>query len=176
MTTSLMFVIMGILALVCLSYLWRGIRVKGVNLDELAAQLRPVDVNAFRNLIDEREEQFLRESLPWFDFRSIHRERMLAAVEYILGAAKNAGILIRLAEAAACDPDPTVVTAAQTLIHSATAVRVYALQEVPRFYMRILLPNLNAPHRLAEQFEAMTRQGVMLNRLKPAAYGLSGSN
>ena len=166
MMVPLIFATVGILALGLVIGLWWGSRAK-TDLSDLAAQLRPVDVDAFKNLIDEREEQYLRESLPWHEFWSIHCERMLAAVDYIRAAAQNAGILIRLAEAATSDPDPTVATAAQNLLDNATRVRLYAFREVPRLYMSILLPGINhAPHSLAERYDRMTRQGTTLGCLR----------
>jgi hypothetical protein len=173
MLSSMVFVLVGIAALGLVIYLSRATRLRGGNLDELAAQLRPIDVEAFRNLIDEREEQYLRASLPWYEFRSIHRERMLAAVEYIRAASRNAGILIRLAEASTADPDPAVATAAENLLENATRVRLYAFQTVPRLYMSILVPGINyAPQSLAEVYEAMTRQGITLNCLRPGQVAL----
>jgi hypothetical protein len=177
MTISLIFIVVGIVALALVIYLAAGSRLKGGNLDELAAQLRPIDVEAFRNLIDEREEQFLRERLPWSEFRSIHRDRMLAAVDYVRGAARNAGILIRLAEAARTDSDPAVVAAAENLLENATQVRLYAFQVVPRFYMSMLIPSLNhAPYSLAEKYDTMARQSVMLGCLRPPANAVAIAN
>jgi hypothetical protein len=177
MNIPLIFVTIGILAFLTVVYLLAGSRAKGGNLDDLAAQLRRIDVGAFRNLINEREEEFLRESLPWHEFRRIHGERMLAAVDYVRGAASNASILIRLAEAAASDPDPTVATAAHNLLENATNVRLHAFQQIPRFYLSILVPGLNhAPHSLAERYDAMTRQGTMLNCLRPSTPAVSVAN
>src|SRR5216683_6892409 len=115
MTLPLVLAMVGVLALCLIIYLAKGHHVASGNLDELAAQLKPIDVNAFRNLIDEREEVFLRERLPAKEFRSLHRERTLAAIEYVWCAAQNAAILIRLAEAAKLAPDPAVSAAAEKL-------------------------------------------------------------
>lgn len=174
MMVPLIFAVLGILALGVVIWLWSGSRGK-TDLSNLAARLRPIDVEAFRNLIDEREEQFLRESLLWHEFRGIHYERMLAAIDYIRAAAQNAGILIRLAEAATSDPDPTVVTAAQNLLDNATRVRLYAFREVPRLYMSILLPGIgHAPYSLAERYDRMTRQGITLGCLRTPARAVAG--
>ena len=61
---------------------------------------------------------------------------MFAAAEYVRGAVRNAGILIRLAEAAKNDPDPAVSAAAEKLLDNALDLRLYAFQVVPRLYMR----------------------------------------
>ncbi len=74
-------IVAGLIALVLILRLGNGHGRSGGNLDELAARLRPIDVDAFRNLIDEREAEYLRARLSPKEFRSIHRERMLAAVE-----------------------------------------------------------------------------------------------
>ena len=55
MIIPLIFVAIGLVALVLLIYLFAGRIFLAGNLNELVTQLRPVDVNAFRNLIDESE-------------------------------------------------------------------------------------------------------------------------
>jgi hypothetical protein len=173
MIIPLIFVAIGLIALLLLVYLFVGRIFLHGTLNELVTQLRPVDVNAFRNLIDESERQYLREHLPAQEFRSIHRQRMLSAVEYAWAAARNAGILVRFAEAAKQDPDPEVVTAAANLQENALRVRLYALRAVPRLCLSMMVPYLNhAPQSLAEQYEVITRQMVTLRCLRSPVRGL----
>ena len=174
MTISLIFVLVGFLALLLILFLARGHHSSGGNLDELASRLKPVDVDAFRNLIDEREEEFLRARLPAQDFRRVHRERMLAAAEYVWGAAQNAAILIRLAEAARRAPDPEVSAAAEKLLGNAVQLRLYAFQAVPRLYLASFFPHANlTPSFVADTYATMTRQVVMLGCLQFPARGIS---
>ena len=170
MTLPLIFVLAACVSLLLIIFLFRGHRQQGGDLDELAAQLRPIDVSAFRNLIDEREEQFLRNRLPASVFRSIHRQRMFAAAEYVRGAARNAGILIRLAEAAKNDSDPAVSAAAEKLLDNALGLRLYAFQVVPRLYLSALVPSItHAPHSVVEKYDLATRQMTMLQLLRQPA-------
>lgn len=174
MVAPVIFLILGIVAMMLVIYLSRSQRATQKNLDDLVAQLRSVDVNAFRNLIDPGEEQFLREHLPAGEFRSIHWERMLAAVEYVWGAARNAGLLIRLADAAKLDSDPLVVSAAENLLENAVRFRLYAFRVIPRLYLGMLMPGLaRAPHLLAESYDNITRQVVTLGCLQTPARSLS---
>lgn len=153
----------GFLGLFLILYLARGLRSKGGNLDELAARLRPIDVNAFRNLIDEREEEYLRTHLPGREFRRIHRERMLAAVEYVWCAARNTSVLMSLGEAARLSADPMIATAGDRLIENALRLRLYAMQAVPRMYIGMLFPGASAaPHFVAETYDRMARQATVL--------------
>jgi hypothetical protein len=175
MAIPLIFVLLACLSLLLIIYLFAGRSSSHANLDELAVQLRPIDVNAFRNLVDEREEEFLRQRLPAREFRSVHRERMLAATEYVWGAARNAGILIQLAEAGKADPDPTVVAAAENLLENASRFRLYAFQVVPRLYLSAVIPYVShAPQAMAEQYDLISRQMVMLQCLRAPARTVSG--
>ena len=167
MTIPLIFVFIACLALLLILYLLKAHRTALNDLDELAAQLRPIDVAAFRNLIDEREEEFLRRHLPAHKFRSIHRERMFAAAEYVRGAARNAGILVRLAEAAKNDSDPEVAAAAERLLDNALSLRLYAFQVVPRLYLSALIPSVKpAPQTVAEKYDLATSHMTMLRILR----------
>jgi len=160
----------GLLGLLLILYLASGLRTKGGDLDQLATQLRPIDVNAFRNLIDEREEEYLRTHLPPHEFRSIHRERMLAAVEYVWCATKNTAILMSLGEAAKRGSDPTLIAAADKLLENAVRLRLYAIRSLPRLYFSMVFPSANrAPHFVAETYDAMVRQAVVLGCLRHPA-------
>jgi hypothetical protein len=166
------FILVGasLFGLFLILYLAKGLRSKGGNLDELVSQLRPIDVNAFRNLIDEREQQYLRAHLSGWEFRRIHRQRMLAAVEYVWCATRNTSILISMGEAARQSPDPTLVTAADKLIENAQGLRLYAIQSVPRMYVSMLFPGAGkAPHLVAETYDTLFRQAVVLGCLRHPA-------
>ena len=169
MTLSIIIGISAFLALLTVVHLVRGQLRQHANLDDLRARLGSVDILAFRNLIDDKEEQFLRQRLPAPEFRAVHRERMLAATEYVRCAARNAGILTQLAEAAKSDPDPSVAAAALKLQETAFQVRLEALRAVPRFYVRALLPGFgNVPQSIVETCDRLSRQAVILGCLKPA--------
>src|SRR6266508_1150893 len=114
MTLALFFVILSTLALVALVFLAKGYWF-GRDAAAHPSELEPFDVEAFRNLIDEGEATYLQERLPSGEFRRVHRERMLAAVDYVRGAYRNAGILVQIAQAAKESPDPEIASAADNL-------------------------------------------------------------
>jgi hypothetical protein len=176
MMIPLIFAGAGLLTLFLILYLAKGLRSPGGNIDELASQLRPIDVDAFRNLIDENEEQFLRERLPPGEFRGVHRERKLAAVQYIWCAAQNAAILIRLGEAARQNSDPAIAAAAEKLVGNALRLRLYAFQAIPRLYVTAVVPWAHAsPNFVADTYDSMTRQVVMLGCLHYPTRGMSSA-
>jgi hypothetical protein len=170
------FVVLAFLALLLILHIAKGHHATGGDLDQLASQLRSVDVDAFRNLTDEREEEYLRQHLPPGEFRGIQRERTLAAIEYIRCAAKNAAILIRLAEAARQNSDPAVAQAAERLLDNALGLRLYAFRVVPRLYLSVLLPGASlVPSDLADAYDTITRQVVMLGCLQYPTRGMSSA-
>ncbi len=170
------FVVLSFLALLLILHLAKGHHATGGDLDQLASQLKSVDVEAFRNLVDHREQEYLRKHLPASEFRSIQRERMLAAVEYVRGAAKNAAILVRLAEAAQQNSDPAVAQAADKLLDNAFRLRLYAFRVVPRLYLGMLIPGISLAHiDLADAYDTITRQVVMLGCLQYPTRGMSSA-
>ena len=174
MTIALIFAFLGVAALIAIIYLARSNR-RGANLEELAGHLRRVDVRAFRNLMDENEEQFLRENLPFREFRAIHCQRMLAAAEYVRCAKKNAVILMHLAEAARQSSDPNVIAAADLLLENALRLRLYAWRTIPRLHIAIVFPGIRrTPQSVADTYDTMAHQLVMLG-LRYPTHGMSSA-
>jgi hypothetical protein len=170
------FAVLGLIALLVILHIAKGHHATGGSLDQLALQLRSVNVDAFRNLIDEREDEYLRQHLRPSEFRSIQRERRLAAIEYVRCAARNAAILIRLAEAARQNHNPAVAQAAERLLDNAFRLRLYSFRVVPRLYLGVLLPGASlAPTGLADAYDTITRQVVMLGCLQYPTRGMSSA-
>ena len=167
MAYSVIFVLIGLFALGLLYRLRRGGTSPRV-LENPADHIRSVDIQAFRNLIDPAEEEFLRRNLLPAEFRKIRRERLLAAVEYISGAAQNAAILLRVGEAARSSPEPAVAEEAQKLMDSAIRLRLYAFQTISRLYLGIIFPAWTISSQpVAESYEQVTRQVVRLGLQYP---------
>ena len=110
MILPLTLVAVALAILLLLLYLDGGHRSSAGNLkvEELAAQTKPVDIEAFRNLVDPKEDAFLRANLCSRDFRAIQRDRARSAMEYLHNSTRNATYLLRMGEAAAQNPDPRI--------------------------------------------------------------------
>ncbi|HXY04089.1 MAG TPA: hypothetical protein VEI49_10960 [Terriglobales bacterium] len=131
--------------------------------DDPAEQIRFVDIEAFRNLIDPAEAKYLRTQLPGQEFRKIQRKRLHAAVEYVRCVGQNAALLLKVAEAARHSSEPATAQAAEKLVDNAIRVRLYALELIPRLYVAMLLPTHGLPTtRVADGYEQMTRQIILL--------------
>jgi hypothetical protein len=174
MTITLILVTLGLLALSFVVITARSHALAKRNLEGLAGKIQPVDIEAFRNLIDPAEEDYLRRSLLAPEFRSIQRERLVTAVEYISCASQNASLLLRLAQAAAGSEDQAVSEAAQRMINGATRMRIFALQAKAKLYVGILFPGLRiSAGSVAEIYEQLTRDAVTLRCLQVPNRALS---
>ncbi len=107
---------------------------------ELTAQLYWVDIEAFCNLVDPDEESFLRTNLPPALFRSIQRERLLAATDYVAAVSHNAALLTRLGEAARHHADAVVAQTAEQLANRAVRLRLQCLLVTLNLWAAIALP------------------------------------
>jgi len=132
---------------------------------------RPVDLAAFRNLVDPAEEDYLRQRLSANLFRAVQRQRLRAALEYVQRTAYNGAILLRVGEAARRNQNPEVVAAAHELVNHALQLRVNAKLATLVLYGRIVMPGLRIPiGRVTDAYENLSQGLVRLARLQNPAY------
>lgn len=175
MTIALILIIFAVGALFFLYRLVRGANIT-VAPDALIQSIRPVDLRAFRNLINPAEEDFLRANLAPADFRVIHKERLLAAVDYISGASRNAAVLVHMGEMARHSPDPSIAEAGEKLVANALQLRLYAFSAIARLYVAIWLPQVPLQlGRVTDNYESMTRLVVLLGCLRYPTEGIASA-
>jgi hypothetical protein len=157
MNITIAFVIASVVATAFFVYLAARGRAESISdVAELQGRTQPIDLIAFRNLIDSAEEQYLRDRLPGREFRKVRRQRLWAAIAYMDCVAVNAAVLLRLGEAARRSPNPEVAAAGLRLVNDALRVRLYATWARARFYAAILLPAVPvSPASVSELYDQM---------------------
>jgi hypothetical protein len=157
-TITLVLIIVSVIALAAFFFL--AVRGRGAAISdtsELQGKTRPVDLLAFHNLTSPVEEQYLREHLPPRTFRSVQRQRLLAAVAYLDCVSDNAALLLRLGEVARRSPNPQVAEAGLLLVNNALRVRLYAFSARVHFYVAFLFPGLQpSPAAVSDSYEKLT--------------------
>ncbi len=135
------------------------------------ATIRPIDVAAFRNLIDPAEDAYLRRRLPPAQFRVVRRARLRATAAYVQVAGANAALLVRVGEVALASGDPRVAEAAQQLVNQALLLRRNTTVAVARIYLALAWPHSGAATvRVVERYERLSGSAMLLGRLQnPAA-------
>src|SRR5579863_468647 len=83
----------------------------------LPVSIHPIDIEAFRNLIDSAEDEYLRRRLPPSEFRVVRRKRLRAMAAYVHTVGENAAALVRIGELALASGDVRIAEAAQRLVN-----------------------------------------------------------
>ena len=134
---------------------------------DLAVAIRPIDIEAFRNLIDPAEDAYLRRRLPPPEFRMVRRERLRAMAAYVQAASANAAVLVRVGEAALASGDPRFVPAARQLVNDALLLRRNANVALLRIYVALAWPNSGfAAVRVVDRYERVSGMAMLLGRLQ----------
>ena len=168
MIISIALVVLSVLIILFLVRLAKGQAIALRTGDNPAESLCFVDVEAFRNLVNPREEDYLRSQLDPAMFRKIQRQRLRAAAEYIACAAHNAAVLLAMAEAARLSSDPQVAAMAEELVENALRLRLYAFQAISKLYIAMIFPlRPQSSVGVADRYEQMTRQVVLLGLQYP---------
>jgi hypothetical protein len=136
----------------------------------LAAQIQPIDVEAFRNLANPVEDEFLHRCLPAGEFRRVRRERLRAMSAYVLTAGRNAAILIEIGQSALTSPDPRTLEAAQRLVDQALLLRRNATFALLKINAAVVWPTAGlAAVPVLRAYEQLNGSVLLLTRLQNPA-------
>jgi hypothetical protein len=133
--------------------------------------LQPIDIEAFRNLVDPAEDEYLHRRLPASEFRAVQRERLRAMGAYVQTAGRNAAILILIGQRALAAGDVHTAEAARQLVNDALLLRRNAAFALLKIYVALAWPgsNLSATPVL-RGYERLNGSAMLLGRLQnPAA-------
>ena len=134
----------------------------------LAGQISPIDIEAFRNLANPSEDEFLRQRLPGGEFR---RVRLRAMCSYIQVAGRNAAVLIEIGQAALASNNASTVEAASQLVDQALLLRRNAIFALLRIQLALVWPTAGlAAVPVLRGYENLNGSAMLLSRLQnPAA-------
>jgi hypothetical protein len=171
MTLAIIFVIVAALALILILGVTYSRSLQISAGAPLATQIQPLDVEAFRNLIDPAEDDYLRRRLPAAEFRAVRRLRLRATAAYVQVAARNAAVLIRLGQAALMTGDAGTAEAARLLVDNALLMRRNAGFALLKMYVAMAWPNAGlTAAAVLHGYEQLNGSAMRLGRLQnPAA-------
>lgn len=174
MSIGIILVIAAILALVLIFSLTLSRSLQIFSRTVLTAQIRPVDIEAFRNLVDPAEDEYLRHRLTPAQFRRVRRERLRAMAAYIQIAARNAAVLVRMGQVALTANSQTgsvqTAEAARQLVDGALLLRRNATFAMLRIYIALAWPNSGlAAAPVLRGYERLNGAAMLLGRLQNPA-------
>jgi hypothetical protein len=174
MTAMVILVLLACLALAWFVYRMRSTHAASALETDLSERFCSVDLEAFRNLVDQEEEAFLRANLAPAEFRRIQRQRLRAAIDYVGGVSQNAGLLLKLGQFNRSSPDPRVAEAGRELVDSASRLRISSFLAGTKLYGRILFPAAGLETAaIVGQYEQTKERAALLARLRdPGSAGI----
>jgi len=131
-----------------------------------------VDIAAFRNLLSQDEEDFLRRALTNGSYRKVRRVRLRAAQEYLLWISANCATLLAVLRVRASEPELDGMTDTDGLVRQALRLRLISLGFWVLLWIEFVLPGLQIrPFAALRRYEDVWRfaQGYFRNHmLEPA--------
>lgn len=133
----------------------------------LTGHIQPIDIAAFRNLVDPAEDEYLRRRLRSSEFRTVQRKRLRAAAAYVQVAGRNAAVLVRIGQGALTATDPHTAEAARQLVDNALLLRRNAAFALLRIYGEMAWPNSGlAAAPVLSGYERLSGSAMLLGRLQ----------
>jgi hypothetical protein len=119
--------------------------------------LSPVDLEAFRNLTDPREVDFLRVNLSPREFRRIQRLRLRAAAVYISSISQNAGRLLVVGRSVSAHPNPDIAASGLDVVYRALRLKMWCSLSLVQLGATLVFPTLLSPSsRIADRYVDVT--------------------
>lgn len=169
MTLAIFLVVVAILALISI-FVYAVSRSLQISTDAPGLQVQPIDIQAFRNLVDPAETDYLRRRLSASDFRTVQRRRLLAMAAYVEAARRNAAILITLGEPALSSSDPHTAEAAHQLVDQAMLLRRNAFFALMKIRAARAWPNSGlGVTPILSGYEGLNGSAMLLGRLQNPA-------
>ncbi len=167
MIITVFIIVVAVLSLIFFVLRGFGAARTASEVSELTQQIMPVDLEAFRNLTEPSEEEFLRTRLCPAQFKAIQRERLRASIDYLGGVSHNAGILLQLGQLAGRNPDDRIAEAGRRLTDDALRTRLYSMMAICKLGVRYVFPDAALqPGAVIDRYEQVTEEAVRLGRLQ----------
>jgi len=167
MISLAIFVVFIALAVIGLYSAVRGQTVAIHQPQELLTRCHHVDLEAFRNLADPMQEQYLALVLPPATLHSLQRQRARVLLSYVESVAHNASLLISLGGNARLSPDADQRAAGQRLVNASLQMRKHAIFAMLKLRVALLLPveklgELQVP----DDYSSLTSAASLLFRMQ----------
>ncbi|HEY6350557.1 MAG TPA: hypothetical protein VI636_14215 [Candidatus Angelobacter sp.] len=156
----------SIIIVVLLSVLTITLLVVGYRSRRKQTAEKPIDLTAFRTLIDRDHDAFLREKLSRVEFFHQKRRKIRVTWKYVRRMADNAAVFMRLASEQRTSSDQTVAETAQQIGEQAAQLRLNCLVAFAKLTVEFAIPSVQlTPAMLAPKYETLKQNLSRLGSL-----------
>ena len=163
MSTTFFFVILAVVLLVVFFALAARRSRNSLEIAQALTAVQSLDAEAFRNLVDREEEDFLRAQLTTTAFRKIKQERARAALAYVKALSGASVQIAQFAGQAQRSPDSTLAESGRQIANSATNLRLRALDATVQLTLSATFPRFS-PRPLRSLAEDYDHAGYLLQK------------
>lgn len=129
---------------------------------------KPLDLSAFRTLLDRDDEAFLRMKLSRDEFFRQKRLRIRVTWKYVRRIADNSAVAMRETSVWRQDPDVSVAEAAAETTDLAAQIRAQCLVAFAKLAIEFAFPAVQlTPAVLAPKYESLRQNLSRLGSLRP---------
>ena len=129
--------------------------------------VRPVDLKAFRTLMDREDELFMKQRLSRSRFSRLKRQRVSVAMRYVGRIAGNASLVMRWGESVRTSSDPEVARSAAQIMELASQLRLQCLLALGKLSLEFAVPSLQlTPALLAPEYQKLRENVARLGKLQ----------
>lgn len=129
--------------------------------------IRPVDLQAFRVLMDRDDETFMRKKLPRSTFSQLKRLRIRVTLRYVTRIAANASAVLHIGETARLSSSPEVAETAAQAMELAGQIRLQCLLAMAKLSVEYAVPSLQlTPAMLVPKYQSLKENVSRLGDLK----------
>jgi len=167
MNLAVVLVAAAVLVLVVVLRLSLGSALQNYRRASLSSQIQPIDLDAFRNLTDPAQDDYLRRHLNLADYHRVRRLRLRATAAYVQTIASNAALLVQAGQHALDSADLQTAAAARRLVNDALLVRRNAAFALMRLYVAWAWPHVGfAAAPVLDGYRHLDSSAMLLGRLK----------
>ena len=154
MTITVIVIALALCAVVLFYMAVRG------RLKKAGQSFRPVDLSAFRTLIDRDDELFMKERLPRSQFVRLKRQRIGVTARYVGRIASNASAVLHASAAMRVSPVPEVAATAAQVTELAGQIRIQCMVAMCKLSLEYAMPSLQLTPALLEPRYQTLRESV----------------
>lgn len=156
-------VLIVLLSLLTITFLLVALRARRKQVAE-----KPLDLSAFRTLIDRDDETFLRLKLSRNEFFHQKRHRIRVTWKYVRRIADNSAVAMRKTSLWRQDPNVSVAETVAEIADLAAQIRVQCLVAFAKLAVEFAFPAIQlTPATLAPKYESLRQNLSRLGSLHP---------
>ena len=164
--TPMMTILVVTIALCAIALLYFSVRSRRRH--AAGQPVRPLDLQAFRTLMDRDDELFLRTKLPHREFTRLKRLRVSLTWKYVGRIAGNAAAVLHMAEGARQNADSEAAQVAAQVVDIATQIRMQCIVSWAKLAVEFMFPSMQLnPAMLEPKYQALRENLRHLGSLEP---------